>query len=136
MTYTNWKYVEEFDVDSSEKGIRARVPIPTGEVIGIYDGEIVEYPLEGGRLTDNSQHKYIVQVAVRDDRLLGLVSETRSGIDFINHSCRPNVGFRDRIVLVADRAIPTGEVLSMDYTKWDFVPEGIRCWCNPSRCTL
>jgi SET domain len=136
MTYTNWFYVEEFDLHGDEKGIKARTSIPAGQTIGIYDGELQEFPLVNGKLEENDQHKFIVQVAMEGDRLYGLVTQTRDGVDYINHSCSPNIVPRDRIILVASRDIEPGEILSMDYTKWDFVPEGIKCWCADSRCVI
>ena len=136
MTYTNWKYVEEIEIKDGEKGIRATTPIPQDTIIGIYDGDIVEYDIEAGRMKERQEHKYIVQIACTGSKLYGLVSSRLSGIDFINHSCRPNIAPRDRTVLVAARPIEEGEVLTLDYTSWDFVPEGISCWCEPSHCVL
>lgn len=136
MTYTNWKYVQEIEIDGDEKGIRAIAPIPRDTIIGIYDGDIIEYDIEDGLMKDRQEHKYIVQIACTGAKLYGLVSSRLSGIDFINHSCRPNIVPRDRTVLVAARPIREGEILTLDYTQWDFVPEGISCWCKPSLCVL
>jgi SET domain-containing protein len=137
MTYTNWDLVKEVEVAAGEKGIVAKRTIETGDVIGIYDGELRSFPLENGQLKDRREHKYIVQIAKTDDVLYGLYKdEARDGIGFINHSCHGNVVARDRIVLVAERTITAGEPLTIDYTKWDFVHEGIKCWCAQSRCVI
>ena len=136
MTYTNWNYVEEYDVTEEEKGIIARCTIPKGSIIGIYDGSIEKFTIKNGKVVDGVEHKYIVQVARDGDTLYGLVTTTRDGVDYINHSCTPNITPVDRIILVAAYDIPQGERLTMDYTAWDFVSEGIRCWCEPSLCTL
>jgi uncharacterized protein len=136
MTYTNWNLVEEFPLAGDEMEIRARNDIVCGQIIGIYDGELHEFGLLDGALQQKDQHKYIVQVAKTADRLFGLVTTTRDGVDYINHSCKPNVVAQDRIILRSARDIEKGEVLTMDYTKWDFVPEGIKCWCTESKCVL
>ncbi len=136
MSYTNWKYVEEFPLEGKEKRIRARTETAAGEVIGIYDGELQSWKVSNGRLEDASAHKHIVQVRLDGDTLYGLVTLKRSEIDFINHSCSPDISAVDRIILVAARPVAVGEALTLDCTSWDFVPEGISCWCNPSRCVL
>lgn len=137
MTYTNWDLVEEIELAAGEMGIVAKRDIKIGQVIGIYDGELREYPLENDRLPNSEDHKYIVQIARAGNTLYGLYkNEGRRGIGFINHSCNANVIAKDRIVLVAARAISAGEALTIDYTKWDFVHEGIRCWCPEPRCVI
>lgn len=137
MTYTNWDAVEEVELSPTEKGIVARRNIETGEIIGIYDGELLLFPLENGLLRQKDEHKYIVQLAVSKDVLFGLYkNEERQGIAFINHSCNANVIAGDRVILVASHTIQQGEPLTIDYTKWDFVHEGIRCWCPDPRCVI
>jgi uncharacterized protein len=139
MSYTNLSLVEERILDNDEREIAARVDIPPGTVIGIYDGEIREFAVKEGRILDADAHKYIVQIALEGDVLFGLVSAPDApfyGIDFINHSCHPNVVARDRVTLVAADAIKAGQRLTIDYRDWDLIPEGIPCWCSPSRCTI
>lgn len=137
MTYTNWDLVREVEVAAGEKGIVARREIRAGDIIGIYDGELRVYPLEDGRLRNREDHKYIVQIAKSGNLLYGLYKdEGRTGIGFINHSCSANVMARDRVVLVAERPIAEGDALTIDYTKWDLVHEGIKCWCAESRCVI
>jgi hypothetical protein len=54
---------------------------------------------------------------------------------FINHSCDPNAGVRDDVVLVALRAIPAGKEVRFDYStsmweeKWTMV-----CQCGSPDC--
>jgi len=137
MTYTNWDAVEVIQLKPEEKGLIAKRDIPAGEIIGVYDGEVQRFRLKDGMLTDRDAHKYIVQLAVEGDILFGLYKkETRSGIGFINHSCKANVVPKDRVILVADRPIPAGEALTVDYAKWDFIHEGIRCWCPEPNCII
>ncbi|HEX9030480.1 MAG TPA: SET domain-containing protein [Streptosporangiaceae bacterium] len=139
MSYTNCDLVEEYVLANGQKGIRARADIPAGTIIGIFDGEIRQFKLDEGRLADADAHKEIAQVAVVDDVLLGLVTPPDApfyGIDYMNHSCDPNVVVRDTIVVATTRAVAAGEVLTTDYRLWDLIPEGIPCWCSPSRCSI
>lgn len=139
MSYTNRDVVEDYVLENGQMGIRARADIPAGTVIGIFDGEIIAYPLKDGSLADPAAHKEIVQIAVVGDELLGLVSHPDApfyGIDYMNHSCEPNVTIRDRIVAETTKAVTAGEVLTTDYRAWDIIPEGIPCWCSPSRCSI
>lgn len=136
MTWTNWSCVTEYEVAKGERGICACGQIAAGELIGIYDGEIVACDLEGDRLVDRDAHRYLVQLHRTAGKLFAIVSSELSGIDFINHSCKANVRPVDRVVLVAARDIEPGEALTLDYTRWDLVPEGIRCWCPGGSCVL
>jgi hypothetical protein len=140
MTYTNLSFVAEYLLGNGEKGIKARTDIPAGTIIGIYDGELRKFPVKDDRLVDGSQHKYIIQIAREDDVLFALHSpdddEPFSGVDYLNHSCHPNVSVRDRVVLVTTRLVSEGEPLVADYRSWDLVPEGVPCWCTPSQCRI
>jgi uncharacterized protein len=136
MSYTDWSAVEEYEVKPGARGIRAVQSIRKGHIIGVYSGPIGSFDIINGRLKDETAHRYIVQIAMDDEKLIGMVDYHATGIGFINHSCKPNIVARDRIVLVADRDIDAGEALVMDYQAWDLVPEGISCWCEPSLCMI
>jgi uncharacterized protein len=140
MSYTNTTFVKDVLVSDGHHGIEARANIVAGTVIGVYDGKIFPYAIAGNRVSGgNDIHRTIVQITITGKTLLGLVTpegEPLCGIDFINHSCKPNVAARDRIVLYAIRDIAAGEALVMDYREWDFIPEGIRCWCKEPNCLI
>jgi hypothetical protein len=139
MTYTNHNLVDVYTLPNGERGIRAKVDIKADVIIGIYDGELRTYLLSDGHLVDRNKHKYIIQVAREGDILYALESPVDGpfeGIDYLNHSCNPNVSVRDRIVVVSSRRIDKGEPLVVDYRSWDLVPEGLACWCRPSRCYI
>lgn len=56
--------------------------------------------------------------------------------DFVNHSCEPNCGFSDAITVVAARAIPGGDELTIDYGYWelDDAWEMVACKCGSVQC--
>ena len=55
---------------------------------------------------------------------------------FINHSCRPNVGFRGNTVLVAMSDVAAGQELTTDYAFFDGTvwPEPMTCRCGTDAC--
>jgi SET domain len=124
MSYTNTTFVKDVLVSDGHHGIEARANIVAGTVIGVYDGKIFPYAIAGNRVSGGNDIHQTTE------------GEPLCGIDFINHSCKPNVAARDRIVLYAIRDIAAGEALVMDYREWDFIPEGIRCWCKEPNCLI
>ncbi|MGW4843069.1 SET domain-containing protein [Nocardia brasiliensis] len=139
MSYTDFEIVTEELLPAGERGLVAKTAITAGTLIGIFDGEIRQFTLADGVFADTDMHKYTVQVHRAGDVLYGLVGtppESFSGIDYINHSCAPNLTVQNRIVVVANRPIAVGERLTIDYRTWDFVREGQRCWCPTSTCVI
>src|SRR5262249_53470549 len=140
MSWTNLKFVEECQLDNGQRGVCARTDIPEGVVVGIYDGIVVQYKLdEHGQITDPDAHKEAIQLAVEADTVYGLVTPPGApcgGIDYLNHSCRPNIVVRHQIVLVASRDISKDEPLTADYRTWDLVPYRETCWCPVPRCVI
>ena len=70
-----------------------------------------------------------------------LLAESASGnkdaSDFLNHSCEPNLGFKDSISLVAIRDIAKGEELVIDYAFWECDPAWklkTSCNCGSTTC--
>lgn len=57
--------------------------------------------------------------------------------DYLNHSCSPNVGFRDALHLVASRSIEVGDEVCMDYAfceadgSWELQGP---CRCGSRQC--
>lgn len=59
----------------------------------------------------------------------------RDPVNFINHSCDPNMHFLDDDTLVARRDIPPGEQLTLDYATCDTVYAVIEhCQCDAMLC--
>ena len=115
-------------------GVRAREPIARDEIIGIFGGHIV--PLSRKSLLPVELAHFYFQVS--DELMLTHVSleqVRQSKIEFINHSCEPNVGFRGQIELVAMRDIQAGEIVSFDYAICTSEPEfRMECFCEAESC--
>jgi SET domain-containing protein len=56
---------------------------------------------------------------------------------FINHSCDPNLWFRDAFTLVARRAVSEGDELTLDYALFEADRDWTSAWacvCGSSQC--
>ena len=63
--------------------------------------------------------------------------EDLTGIDFVNHSCRPNCAIKAAMQLWSLVDIEQDSELFCDYRETDFVAEGIECWCNTDeKCVI
>jgi hypothetical protein len=140
MNYTDTKLVKNCILDNGEIGAVAKKFIPAGTIIGVHGGDAFAFPIVDNKIVhDTIEHREIVQIYREKDIMYGLVAqknEVWSGIDYINHSCNPNVAAKDRIVIYSLVDILQDEPLVMDYRLWDFVPEGIECWCKNSNCLI
>lgn len=115
-------------------GVMAREPIAQGEVIGVFGGHVV--PLSRRSLLPDELEHFYFQIS--DDLILthlSLEQVRQSKIEFINHSCEPNVGFRGQIELVAMRDIQSEEIIAFDYAICTSEP-GFRmeCFCEGDSC--
>lgn len=115
-------------------GVRAREFIERGECVGVFGGHIVRLN-DRAVLPPSLAHFYF---QVSDDLILthtSLAQAQRSKIEFINHSCQPNVGFNGQIELVAISDIPVASAVTFDYAFCTSEP-GFRmpCHCGAPRC--
>lgn len=139
MSYTVWDLVEVRALNNVDRALFAKRDIRRGQLIGCFDGRAAMFPVGAdGRLeTGAFAFKDLIQLRRIGDAVLALAPvDEFDGIDFINHSCRPNTVVRQGVVLTARRAIRKGEEITMDYRKIDAVPEGIRCWCPEPQCLI
>jgi hypothetical protein len=116
------------------RGVRAREAIARGESVGVFGGHIIPLTERGG-LPAELDHFYF---QVSDDLILthtSLEQVRRSKIEFINHSCEPNVGFNGQIELVAMIDIAAGATVTFDYalctSELEFTME---CFCGSTHC--
>jgi hypothetical protein len=116
-------------VRNNERSVATNAPIQVGELVAVWAGEVVTF--------DHVQALGPVagKTAVQIDDGLFLQSNGDGLSDWINHSCRPNLGMRGQIVLVAVRPIATGEELCFDYAMTDGCGyDEFDCYCGTSVC--
>lgn len=140
MSYTNTSLIKDIRMNNGQMCAVSKSFIPAGTLLGVHGGNTVKFPIVNNRIVhDTIEHREIVQICINDNVMIGLVSpkdEIWSGIDFINHSCKPNVVARDRIIIYALTDIEEDQELTMDYRNWDLIPEGIQCWCKNKQCSI
>lgn len=114
----------------SEHGVFARKPIPAGEVLAVWGGNVVTE--EVFCATDPWTRRYMVQV---EEGLFLTPSAPLEPAEFFNHSCLPNAGMCGQITLVAMRRIGAGEEVRYDYAMTDSHPlSDFECRCGAPRC--
>ena len=71
-----------------------------------------------------------------DEIKLEDISTFPSNIDFINHSCEPNLVWEGSSRLVARRHIRAGEELTYDYRTEDYEVAPFQCCCGAETCCI
>lgn len=106
------------------RGVFARDQIHAGEPILTFSGPLL-------KRTEVREEDYHLQVGA--DLYLGASGEAD---DYVNHSCAPNAGFRDGLVLEARHDIGPEEEITWDYStaidEADF--PGFNCRCGTAAC--
>lgn len=106
------------------KGVFACTRIPAGEAIVTFSGPL----LKRAEVRANDYH-----LQIGEDLYLGA---SGAADDYVNHSCDPNAGFRNDLVLVARRTIEPEEEITWDYSsaidEADF--PGFGCCCGSEAC--
>jgi SET domain-containing protein len=124
-----WKYLMVKDNEHGQSGLYAMIDIPYKTVIGAFGGKIECVSPIPERITNS-----IIQIAINreQDILLILTGEKDfrwEGISYMNHSCEPNANMVAQTIIVANRDIKRGEEITVDYNSWNFIGEGVPCWC-------
>lgn len=106
------------------KGVFAKSAIEAGEAIITFTGPL----LKRAQVRESEYH-----LQIGEDLYLGA---SGGADDYVNHSCMPNAGFKNGLVLVARRAIAPEEEITWDYSsaidEEDF--PGFRCYCSTAAC--
>lgn len=113
-------------------GVFTKLPIKKGEILVIFGGYII--PTRDVKKLLKQLQEYCYQV--HDSYFYGPVKKEEISVaEHLNHSCNPNVGFKDSITLVAIKDIKKGEEIVMDYAMcltshlFDF-----KCDCESKNC--
>jgi hypothetical protein len=147
LSWTNEKYVDLHKSDiHGQKGGFARRFIPADTLLGIFTGDVYVVPIKDDGTMDlencNLEFNDMLQICRLENNIVCLgdpiIGENRtglSGIDYFNHSCRPNCVVRSSVQMLSLTDIEKGTELLYDYSKVDIIPEGIECWCDTdSKC--
>jgi hypothetical protein len=137
MSYTNFELVEVRAVRPDHKAIYARAAIARGEFLGFFDGKSIVVDLDRREELEDYWWRQSVHLKIEGSKLLCLIPEWEpEGVDYLNHSCRPNARVEEQLYVYADRDIAPGEEITADYRTFNLVPQGIRCWCENPQCVI
>lgn len=106
------------------KGVFAKSAIAAGEAIITFSGPL----LKRDEVREDDYH-----LQIGEDLYLGA---SGGADDYVNHSCMPNAGFNNGLVLMARRDISPEEEITWDYSS--AIDEegfaGFRCSCGSAAC--
>ncbi len=116
------------------KGVFAKDKIQKNEIIRVTGGIIV--PKQDVERYNKIMHFEVdnIYLDVHDEFLMAPTKEDLDLTATINHSCEPNAGFLDTIIIIALRDIPPGEEITWDYafSQTTFAP--FECNCKSKNC--
>lgn len=120
---------EARDKGNGHHGVFAREPIPNGDVIAVWGGDV--FPRERFDALPDRLRRLSIQV--EEDMFLVAMHEGPG--DYVNHCCNPNAGLSGQIVLVAMRHIQPGEEICFDYAMSDGSNyDEFECHCGATVC--
>src|SRR5579859_7198477 len=111
--YVSWwnpKLVSE-DASTMGRGVFATDHIAEGELLAAFGGRIIT--TEARNQLPEVTERYTLQV--EKDLHLACEIDEAGVAEHFNHSCAPNAGLQGQIILVAMRAITSGEQVYFDY---------------------
>ena len=145
MSWTNFDLVETLSI-GNELGVFAKVDIEEGHVVGLFDGVAEVFSVDSTGTVDwrGQDGGMSIHLKLSDNKLYAIMPSPHiaiSGIDYINHSCKPNCRADAGVLVVETTAfIPKGEQLTLNYHRMDLIKLGRPCWCKDvpeaERCIL
>jgi len=145
VSWTDFDLAEVLSI-GDERGVFARRDILENSVVGIFDGAVEVFSVDetgtvDWRDRDGGMSIHLKLSAGRLYTIMPIPGARVGGIDFINHSCKPNCR-ADAGVLVVEttRFVAKGEQLTINYHAMDLIKLGRPCWCanvpDDERCIL
>lgn len=121
-------------------GVFAKNNIRKDEDVAVFGGYVVAIKdLPSIRKQMKDAYDIVLQTGyqITDELIFSPISKDQfSTIEYLNHSCDPNCGFKSQLELVAMRNIQKGEEITIDYamciTSDIFSLE--KCLCDTIRC--
>jgi hypothetical protein len=138
VSYSNFEFIEVRALGPDHKGIYATQRIAKDALIGFFDGKSIMVDLDDQSSLNDYWWRQSVHLKREGSKLLCLLPMWEpEGVDYLNHSCRPNARVEGQLYVYADRDIAPGEEITADYRTFNLVPEGKQCWCDTeNRCEI
>jgi SET domain-containing protein len=120
------------DIPNFGKGVFALQNISKKELLVMFGGYVMT--LEEEQHLPKRIRDYAHQIAPNFVFGINKIKEIQP-VDFINHSCDPNCGFRGQIFLVAMKDIKKGEQITFDYAMVLTIKGyKFKCVCGSANC--
>lgn len=138
ISWTNPKIIRG-DTQGYGHGVFAEQDITKGEIVAVFGGYVVAMS-DLPKIRESSPDEYDIILRtgyqISENLIFSPVSEAQfSVIEYLNHSCDPNCGFKSKIELVAMRDIQKDEEVVMDYAMCiTSEPFSHKCLCGSSYC--
>ena len=115
------------DTDNLGKGLFAQKDIKKGEIIANWNGEKI---YEAEKCTDLPPSPRDHAIQFDEHKWIDTMGIGR----YINHSCEPNCGIKNKIKIVAMRDVKKGEWLTFDYDMTEDSDWVMKCRCGNKNC--
>jgi uncharacterized protein len=140
MSYSDDALLEVRQIGPDHHALYARAPIKAGAFLGFFDGKACVADLgadgKGAGLDDFFWRQSVHLRRVGNTLLYLIPTETPDGIDYLNHSCKPNAKVEDQLYVYALTDIAPGAEVTADYRTFNLVEQGISCWCAEPKCRI
>ncbi len=137
MSFTNFDLIEVREIRPDHKAIYAKSAIPKDALLGFFDGKAYMVDLDRKDELEDYWWRQSVHLKLDGSKLLCLLPTWEpEGVDYLNHSCRPNAHVEQQLYVYASRDIEPGEEITADYRTFNLVPQNIRCWCEDPQCVI
>ena len=132
-TYASPK-VENRSSKMAGRGLFAKEKIDKGEIIIDFTNGLGQF-VDGTKADDLFSRGQDHMIQVDDDLFFAAVEEGDfEDADYLNHSCEPNCGIKDKLKIVAMRNIHLGEELTVDYAMMESSEYNFVCNCGSRDC--
>ena len=108
------------------EGIFATQDIPKGKIVVIMKGKLYREVQKTKTEAMTNPNMVGISKDLWMDPVFPIVK--------MNHSCKPNLGMRGKVLFVAMRNIKAGEELTFDYSISEESPWEIKCYCGAPQC--
>jgi uncharacterized protein len=125
--------LEVRDTKKYGKGVFAKKDFKKDLILAVFGGYVMTLK-EESRL-DKSVRDLAHQID--DNLVIGIKNKGQiQDVDFFNHSCEPNAGFKGQIFMVAMEKIKKGEEVTFDYAMvlGGSEPYKLNCLCKRNIC--
>lgn len=132
-SYISPKVKNKFS-EAAGRGLFAIEKIQKGEIVADFTNGIGEY-VDSKKADELFKKGYDHMIQVDDDLFFAAVKKSNfEDADYINHSCNPNCGIKDKLKIVAMRDIQSGEEITIDYAMMESSDYDFQCNCGFANC--